>query len=98
MFGIVLAMVATILLHFADSPDTYWPFSFPAFTLGTIGMMIIYTDAIAAIFSHNSPSVAGTVGAAFKCALQLAIAVGLAAVSSITTSVNGKTPPMNLLV
>ena len=88
--GLGLSIIATILLPFADSPDTYWRFSFPAFTLGTIGMMIVYANSSIAIFSYTPPSVAGTVGAVFNCALQLGSAVGLAAVSSISTSVDEK--------
>ncbi|KIM21453.1 hypothetical protein M408DRAFT_333472 [Serendipita vermifera MAFF 305830] len=58
-------------------------------------MVIIYSNSSIAIFSYTPPSVAGTVGAVFNCALQLGSAVGLAAVSSITASVDGKTPTMN---
>jgi MFS family permease len=95
--GLLLAVVATILLPFADSPSTYWPFIFPAFTLGTIGSMIIYANSSIAIFSYTPPHVAGTVGAVFNSALQLGSAVGLAAVSGITTSIDAKTtfePPI----
>lgn len=88
--GLTLAIISTILLPFADSPDTYWRFTFPAFTLGTIGMMIVYANSSIAIFSYTPPSVAGTVGAVFNCALQLGSAVGLAAVSSISTSIDEK--------
>jgi hypothetical protein len=34
--GLLLGIIATILLPFADSPSTYWPIVFPAFTLGTL--------------------------------------------------------------
>lgn len=43
-----------------------------------------------AIFQTSPPSMAGTVGAIFNGALQLGSAVGLAAVSSIETSVEAK--------
>ena len=95
LFGIAITIVATILLPFGDSPDTYWPFSFPAFILGTVGQIIVYSNSSIAIFSYTPPSAAGTVGAVFTCALQLGSAVGLAAVASITTSVDSKTPPMS---
>jgi MFS family permease len=88
--GLLLGIIATILLPFADSPSTYWPIDFPAFTIGTIGLAIIYSNSSIAIFSYTPPSVAGTVGAVFNCALQLGSAVGLAAVSSITNSVDNK--------
>ncbi|KIM21450.1 hypothetical protein M408DRAFT_333467, partial [Serendipita vermifera MAFF 305830] len=39
MSGLGLGIIATILLHFGDSPDTYWPFVLPAFLLGTAGIM-----------------------------------------------------------
>ncbi|KAG8812525.1 hypothetical protein FRC18_002899 [Serendipita sp. 400] len=85
IFGLLLSIVATILLPFADAPDTYWRFVFPAFVLGTSGMIIVTTNGSIALFAYTPPSVAGTVGAVFTCALQLGSAVGLAAVLSITT-------------
>ncbi|KAG9052891.1 hypothetical protein FS842_009092 [Serendipita sp. 407] len=88
IFGLLLSIVATILLPFADAPDTYWRFAFPAFVLGTSGMIIVTSNSSIALFAYTPPSVAGTVGAVFNCALQLGSAVGLAAVSSITTSID----------
>jgi predicted MFS family arabinose efflux permease len=90
LFALLLSIIATILIPFGDSPSKYWRFDFPAFTLGTIGMMMIYANSSIAIFSYTPPEVAGTVGAVFNCALQLGSAVGLAAVSSIATSVDDK--------
>ncbi|KIM33566.1 hypothetical protein M408DRAFT_61189 [Serendipita vermifera MAFF 305830] len=89
--GLFLTVVATVLLPFADAPSTYWPLVFPAFTLGTMGAMIIFANSSIAIFSYTPPHVAGTVGAVFNSALQLGSAVGLAAVSSLTTSIDEKT-------
>jgi len=89
--GLVLAIIATILLPFADAPWTYWPLVFPAFTLGTMGAMIIFANSSIAIFSYTPPHVAGTVGAVFNSALQLGSAVGLAAVSSLSNSIDEKT-------
>ncbi|THH31696.1 hypothetical protein EUX98_g2500 [Antrodiella citrinella] len=83
--GVVL--IATILLHFADAPDKYYAFVIPAFILGTTGCMLTYTHANIAIFRTVPSSMAGTVGAIFNGALQLGSAVGLAAVSSIESSV-----------
>ncbi|KIM22395.1 hypothetical protein M408DRAFT_332956 [Serendipita vermifera MAFF 305830] len=51
--GLVLGIIATILLHFGDSPDTYWPFVFPAFLLGTAGM--IPTLPSPSIVTHHHP-------------------------------------------
>ncbi|KAG8822326.1 hypothetical protein FRC17_009594 [Serendipita sp. 399] len=90
LFALMLSTIATILLPFADAPDTYWRFGFTAFLIGSVGMMMVYANSSIAIFYYTPPSVAGTVGAVFNCALQLGSAVGLAAVSSITTSVDGK--------
>ena len=39
----ILIIVATLLLHFADSPDKYYQFVLPAFILGTSGCMLTYT-------------------------------------------------------
>lgn len=86
--GLTLAGVATTLLPFADVPTTYWRFAFPAFLIGTVGMQIVFSTASIAIFAYTPPNVAGTVGAVFNCALQLGSAVGLAAVSSISTSID----------
>lgn len=98
--GLTLSIVATILLPFGDSPSRYWRFDFPAQIISTIGMMIIYANSNIAIFAYTPPSVAGTVGAVFNSALQLGSAVGLAAVASLTTSLDEKvvdslSPPLN---
>ena len=42
-----------------------------------------------AIFASTPPSAAGTVGAIFNSALQLGSAIGLAAITSIQTSIDG---------
>lgn len=96
--GLLLSVIATILLPFGDSPAKYWRYDFPAFIIGSIGMMIIFANSSIAIFSYTPPHVAGTVGAVFNSALQLGSAVGLAAISSISNSVNSKQtfdPPSN---
>lgn len=38
-----MCIVATILFAFADRPERYWPFIFPAFVLGSAGAMLGYT-------------------------------------------------------
>ncbi|KAG8827583.1 hypothetical protein FRC17_007795 [Serendipita sp. 399] len=86
--GLLLAIVATILLPFADAPSMYWPIVFPAFTLGTIGMTVVYSNSLIALSAYVPASVTGTATAIFNSALQLGSAVGLAAVSSITTSID----------
>ena len=50
--------------------------------------MVTYTNANIAIFMNTPPEIAGIVGAIFNCALQMGIAVGLAVMASITTSIN----------
>lgn len=57
--------------------------------------MIVLANSSIAIFSYTPPSIAGTVGAIFNCALQLGAAIGLAAVSSIMASVDARNPPMD---
>lgn len=60
--------------------------------------MVVFSNSNIAIFHYTPPRVAGTVGAVFNCALQLSSAVGLAAVTSIQTSVKSETPltiPLN---
>jgi len=90
LFGETLLAVATALLALADSPEKYWPYVFPGFVLGSTGAMLTYTHTNIAIFRTSPSSMAGTVGAIFNGALQLGSAVGIAAVGSITTSVQEK--------
>ncbi|KAF9242847.1 major facilitator superfamily domain-containing protein [Melanogaster broomeanus] len=86
--GLSLLAVATILLALGGGqPDQYWPFVFPAFSLGSAGAMLTYTHTNIAMFQAAPASMAGTVGAIFNGALQFGSAIGLAAVSSIETSV-----------
>ena len=40
--GHVLAIVGTILLVFADTPERYWRFAFPGLILGSAGAMVTY--------------------------------------------------------
>ncbi|OSD00393.1 MFS general substrate transporter [Trametes coccinea BRFM310] len=87
LFGETLCLIATLLLAFADRPDRYWPFIFPAFILGSAGAMLTYTHTNIAIFRTTPASMAGTVGAIFNGALQLGSAVGISAVGSIESSV-----------
>ncbi|KAH9840667.1 MFS general substrate transporter [Rhodofomes roseus] len=92
LFGESMLVVATILLAFADGPDKYWPFVFPAFVLGSGGAMLAYTHTNIAIFRTSPSSMAGTVGAIFNGALQLGSAVGIAAVDSLEESVQEQYP------
>lgn len=39
LFGESMLVIATILLAFADGPEKYWSFVFPAFVLGSGGAM-----------------------------------------------------------
>ena len=87
-----MLVAATILLAFADGPDKYWPFVFPAFVLGSGGAMLTYTHTNIAIFRTSPTSMAGTVGAIFNGALQLGSAVGIAAVDSLQASVQEQQP------
>ncbi|KAG8215712.1 major facilitator superfamily-domain-containing protein [Butyriboletus roseoflavus] len=85
-----LSMVAIATLLFAAGgrrPEGYWPWIFPAFTLGSAGTMLIYSHTNIAIFQAAPASMAGTVGAISNGALQLGSAVGLAAFTAIETSV-----------
>jgi len=90
LIGHVGLVIATILLAFADTPDKYWSHVFPAFLLGSGGAMLTYTHTNIAIFRTTPSYMAGTVGAIFNGALQLGSAVGIAAVTSIETSVEAR--------
>ncbi|KAG2068126.1 MFS general substrate transporter [Suillus decipiens] len=85
--GLSFCMVATVLLALGGGRQDYWPYIFPAFSLGSAGIMLTYTHTMIAIFQSAPSSMAGTVGAVFNGALQFGSAIGLAGVSSIETSV-----------
>ncbi|KAF9221117.1 MFS general substrate transporter [Gyrodon lividus] len=86
--GLSLLAVATTLLALGGGqPEQYWPFIFPAFVLGSAGAMLTYTHTNIAIFQAAPASMVGTVGAILNAASECGSAIGLAAVSSIETSV-----------
>ncbi|KAG1788948.1 major facilitator superfamily domain-containing protein [Suillus plorans] len=86
--GLFFGMVATVLMALGGGkPEDYWPYIFPALSLGSAGFMLTYTHTNIAIFQAAPSSMAGTVGAIFNCALQFGSAIGLAVASSIETSV-----------
>ncbi|KAH7929188.1 MFS general substrate transporter [Leucogyrophana mollusca] len=86
--GLTLLIISTTLIAIGGgNPDQYWPYIFPAFALGSAGAMLTYTHTNIAIFQAAPSSMAGTVGAVFNGALQFGSAIGLAAISSIETSV-----------
>ncbi|KAG2354725.1 major facilitator superfamily domain-containing protein [Suillus spraguei] len=86
--GLSLCMVATLLLALGGGkPENYWPFVFPAFVLGSAGVMVAFSHTSIAIFQAAPSSMSGTVGAMFNGALQFGSAIGLAAITSIETSV-----------
>ncbi|KAG2065909.1 hypothetical protein BDR04DRAFT_1059992, partial [Suillus decipiens] len=85
--GLSFCMVATVLLALGGGPQDYWPYIFPAFSLGSAGAMLTYTHNRIAVFQSTPLSMASTVGAIFTGALQFGSAIGLAGVTSIETSV-----------
>ncbi|KAJ7581366.1 MFS general substrate transporter [Mycena floridula] len=87
MTGLVLAMLASAMLPFADSKEKYWRLTFPGLLLGTAGIALTFTTSSIAIFKVTPPEVAGTVGAVFNCVLNLGSATGLAIITSIQTTV-----------
>ncbi|KAI5124916.1 hypothetical protein M0805_007344 [Coniferiporia weirii] len=91
--GLCMSAIATTLLPFASTPDTYWRLVFPAFVIGSAGMQLTYTHANIAMFRSTPSHMAGTVGAIFNSALQLGSAVGSAAVTSISSSIENKAGP-----
>ncbi|KAF8123555.1 major facilitator superfamily domain-containing protein [Boletus edulis] len=68
-------------------PEDYWAYIFPAFIIGSAGTSLTYTHTTIAIFQATPASMAGTVGAIISGALEFGSAVGLAAFTSIQTSV-----------
>ncbi|KAG0693821.1 major facilitator superfamily domain-containing protein [Suillus ampliporus] len=86
--GLFLCMVGTVLLALGGGqPENYWRYIFPAFALGTAGVMLTYTHTNIAMFQAVPSSMAGTVGAILNGALQFGSAIGLAAISTIEASV-----------
>lgn len=45
LFGMACMIVANILFVYADGPNRYWPFAFPAIIVGDAGAMLVYTHA-----------------------------------------------------
>ncbi|KAG2050525.1 MFS general substrate transporter [Suillus hirtellus] len=86
--GLFFGMVANVLMALGGGkPEYYWPYIFPALSIGSAGVMLTYTHTNIAIFQAAPSSMAGTVGAIFNGALQFGSAIGLAVASSIETSV-----------
>ncbi|KIK37511.1 hypothetical protein CY34DRAFT_15658 [Suillus luteus UH-Slu-Lm8-n1] len=86
--GLFLCMTATLLLALGGGePENYWTYVFPAFSLGSAGIMMTFTHSNIAIFQAAPSSKAGTVGAIYNGALQFGSGIGLAAMSAIETSV-----------
>ncbi|KAG1827908.1 major facilitator superfamily domain-containing protein [Suillus variegatus] len=86
--GLFFGMVANVLMALGGGkPEYYWPYIFPALSIGSAGFMLTYTHTNIAIFQAAPSSMAGTVGAIFNGALQFGSAIGLAVASSIETSV-----------
>ena len=43
LFGMLCMLVANVLFAYADRPDRYWSFTFPAIIIGDAGAMLAYT-------------------------------------------------------
>ncbi|EKM82252.1 hypothetical protein AGABI1DRAFT_126582 [Agaricus bisporus var. burnettii JB137-S8] len=82
-----IALVATILLTFGDSPQRYFPVVLPGFILGAFGIGTAFLSVNIAVFASTPPEKAGVVGSIFNCFQQLGSAAGSAIVTSIQTSV-----------
>lgn len=88
----VFMIIGACLFPFANTAERYWPYAFPAFTIGSAGAALAYQYGNIAIFRATPPHIAGTVGAMFNSALQLGSSVGTAIVTSIETSIEMKSP------
>ncbi|KAI0045819.1 MFS general substrate transporter [Auriscalpium vulgare] len=88
--GLLADIVATIMLPFPNTSARYWSIIFPAFIIGTMGNMVVYTNSNIAIFMNTPPEIAGTVGAMFNAALQIGSGLGLAVVTTIQTEIDQK--------
>ncbi|KAG8851602.1 hypothetical protein FRB91_007618 [Serendipita sp. 411] len=71
IFGLLLAIIVANLTPLRRRSKRVSASGFPAFALGTIGMMFISVNSAVVIFAYTSSSVVGTVGTVFNCALQL---------------------------
>ncbi|KAI0042849.1 MFS general substrate transporter [Auriscalpium vulgare] len=88
--GLIFDIIATILLALGDTREKYWSMLFPGFIIGTMGNMVVYTNTNIALFMNTPPEIAGVTGAIFNSSAQLGIAVGLAVVTTISTSIDKK--------
>ncbi|EJD53378.1 MFS general substrate transporter [Auricularia subglabra TFB-10046 SS5] len=87
--SIVLVMVGTVLLPFADYEGAYWRWDFPAFVIATIGGSCLFVTCNIAVFRCTPPEIAGIVGAMFNSSIQLGSAVILAIITTIQVSIDG---------
>jgi hypothetical protein len=106
LVGAVLSVIGSILLPFANSPERYWSFVFPAFIIGSAGITIVFATikwvvqraphslvnilVSISIFVTTPPEAAGVVGAIFSCSLQVGCAAGMAIITSIQTSIEAE--------
>ncbi|KAH7094091.1 MFS general substrate transporter [Auriculariales sp. MPI-PUGE-AT-0066] len=86
--SIILMIVSTVMLPFADLKSEYWSLEFPALIIGSIGGSLLFVNCNFAIFSNTPPEIVGVVGATFNSAMQLGSAVGLAIITTIQVSVD----------
>ncbi|KLO16514.1 MFS general substrate transporter [Schizopora paradoxa] len=93
LFGEVFAFIGTILFPFSGGKNHYWSRVFPGFVIGSSGMMLVFVHSNIAMFRTTPSKMAGVVGALFNSALQIGSAVGFAAVTSISTSIEKKDGP-----
>ncbi|KAG8748423.1 hypothetical protein FRC10_005970 [Ceratobasidium sp. 414] len=90
--GLSLSLAGTLLLPFSDRlHDKYWPLVFPALIVGTPGTATIFVLTNISFFRNTPPEYAGTVGAVFNAALQLGVAIGTSATTSIQAAVDERT-------
>ncbi|EIN11084.1 MFS general substrate transporter [Punctularia strigosozonata HHB-11173 SS5] len=90
LVGLTFIVAATSLLPFADRKSRYWTFAFPAFTIGTTGVAMIFVHANIAMLEATPKRLTGTVGAMFSTSLQLGAAVGVAAITALQSNIANK--------
>jgi len=88
LFSLVLLVIGSVILPFADSPDKYWSRDFPGMFIGAIGNSLLFVNVNVAFFRNTPPEVAGTIGAIFNSALQLGAAVIAAIATTIQTDID----------
>ncbi|WOO78849.1 putative MFS-type transporterc [Vanrija pseudolonga] len=98
LIGMTLGLISYILMtRPGDWKHDYWRLLFPAFLLGSGGMMAVFTGTNVGIMTAVPEEMAGVAGAIFQVALQMGSAIGFSVQAGLfTIKEGGLTNPTNI--